>query len=470
MLDTKSKGGDKVFVFPKIGLNKITVIGSYQPDFVKVNVGYANLGAGQDKTSTPIQVTIEGRGGNDFLQGGFGPDRIVGGWGDDLIFGLDGADTLIGDEANRTYTDSGNTIVSSTYYAVGGTDILMGGNGRDTLFGGGGNDILFGGADPDVLYGNHGDDVIRGDSGDDTLHGQVGNDRLYGGADRDTLYGHRGHDGLYGGTGVNVLSGGEGADRFLITTGVGAGTSTITDFAAAPDTRITFADGVITNVQIGANTDWVAADAARWTPSEIELLDEGFAMLVALTGNNRLLETSTAGELTLTRQGTLHNWIHNQDGSWTLGSTNTRLLAWNSGAGRMSFANNGMSGGATTVHTTLFHEIGHNWDELAETKLVQPFRAVGGWEDFAGRTVPAGHEQAKDKAWSTWYFDDIDPGIDRFPSSYGKMNPLEDYADSFAAYVACHYGKTFYDESPSLAASRLTARFDVLDDFFASLG
>jgi hypothetical protein len=135
----------------------------------------------------------------------------------------------------------------------------------------------------------------------------------------------------------------------------------------------------------------------------------------------------------------------------------------------MSFADNGMDRAAGAVHTTLFHEIGHNWDDPEENRFVQAFRAVGGWEDFAGRSVPAGHEQAKDQAWSTWYFDDIDPGIDRFPSSYGKMSPLEDFADSFAAYVACHYGKAFYSESSGLAASRLTARFDVLDDFFASL-
>jgi hypothetical protein len=413
LVDTKSNGGDKFFAFPKIGLNKITVIGSNQPEFVSVDVGYAKLGTGQS-TTTPIQVTIEGRGGNDFLSGGFGPDRIVGGWGDDLISGQGGADTLIGDEASRTYTDSGNSMITSSYYAAGGADILMGGNGRDTL------------------------------------------------------YGHSGHDGLYGGTGVNVLNGGDGADRFLIATGSWAGTSTIADFAAVPDTRITFADGVTRDEYFGKQIGWIRVDADAWTPSEIELLDEGFAMLVALTNNNKLLESSTGQELTLTRQGTLHHWIY-QDGSWTLGSVNTGLRAWNSGGGSMSFADNGMDRAADAVHTTLFHEIGHNWDDPEENRFVPAYRAVGGWEDFAGRSVPAGHEQAKDDNLSTWYFDNRDDGLDGFTRDYGKWNPREDFADSFAAYVACRSGIEFQDEPNAWTEFWLRDRLAAIDDFFATL-
>ncbi len=469
MVVSKSAGGDSVRFFSKSGLSRITVTGSNKPDVLKVNAGYANLGSG-NTTTTPIQVTIQGRGGFDVLQGGFGPDRLIGGWGPDFLFGMDGNDTLIGDEPDQNYTHSGATIATSTSYARGDNDWLVGGNGVDVIYGGGGNDTLLGGAGADMLYGNHGHDVIRGEGGNDKLYGQVGDDRLYGGNGNDELWGHQGNDGLYGGSGLNTLASGGGADRFLLTTGSGSGTNTVTDFSATDDTRVTFVNGSTTDVKMGSNVGWVRTSPGHWTSSEIEKMDEAFSMLVTMTGNNRLLETSSGQELSLTRYGLLFNLMVNQDGTKSVVGFETSVWAWNRGSNTLAFANNGMNQTTTLVHYTLFHEIGHNWDESAENEsFVGEFRQVGGWEDFAGKTVPSGHEQADDDHWSSWYFDNHDVGLDRFASTYGKMNPKEDFAESFAAYVATENGVRFMEEPLHLTQTRLSERFAVLDDFFASL-
>lgn len=78
-----------------------------------------------DATSFQGPATIDGRGGNDRLYGGYGDDLIRGGTGNDLLFGGYGT-------------------------------------GRDTLYGDGGNDILMGGFGVDLLYGGMGQDLITG--------------------------------------------------------------------------------------------------------------------------------------------------------------------------------------------------------------------------------------------------------------------------------------------------------------------
>ena len=76
---------------------------------------------------TPFRgpATIDGRGGNDRLYGGYGDDIMKGGTGNDLLFGGYGSD-------------------------------------RDTLYGDAGNDILMGGFGIDLLYGGTGQDLITG--------------------------------------------------------------------------------------------------------------------------------------------------------------------------------------------------------------------------------------------------------------------------------------------------------------------
>jgi Ca2+-binding RTX toxin-like protein len=127
-------------------------------------------------------LTIEGRGGDDYISGSYGKDLLVGGAGHD-----------------------------SLYSGYGGDDTLLGGNGDDYLSGAGGNDLLVGGAGDDQLQG--------GSFGDDTLQGGAGNDKLS------------------GENGANALSGGSGVDQFVfgINLSPGAGVSRIYDFSHADD-------------------------------------------------------------------------------------------------------------------------------------------------------------------------------------------------------------------------------------------
>jgi Ca2+-binding RTX toxin-like protein len=153
-------------------------------------------------------------------------------------------------------------------------DTLDGGDGDDTLSGEGGNDRLLGGAGNDGLSDDWGDNVLDGGAGDDTLvsysngtnllRGGDGNDKLSGGSGNDTIQGNAGDDELTGrafstsyfplsnavrlegGDGSDtfrvqwhekrstqfIASGGSGSDLYVITSVVGEGSYTVTDFQA----------------------------------------------------------------------------------------------------------------------------------------------------------------------------------------------------------------------------------------------
>lgn len=128
--------------------------------------------------------------------------------GDDVLEGLGGRDTLNG---------------------FRGDDALYGGNGNDRLDGGAGRDMLFGGKGKDRLEGGEDADRLAGQNGNDRLLGGTGADRLDGGKGNDVLLGGAGNDRLIGGLGNDALTGGAGADRFVFADDFG--TDRIRDFA-----------------------------------------------------------------------------------------------------------------------------------------------------------------------------------------------------------------------------------------------
>ncbi len=149
--------------------------------------GYDDILIGNESTNR-----LDGRAGNDSLDGGAGFDwseynNAPAGISVDLSTlaaandGWGGSDRLIGIEAvqGSTFADTiaGDTAANQLD-GLDGHDSMNGADGNDTLNGGLGNDSLEGGTGDDVVAGNDGDDVIKGGQGRDYLLGGAGNDSL----------------------------------------------------------------------------------------------------------------------------------------------------------------------------------------------------------------------------------------------------------------------------------------------------
>ena len=89
-----------------------------------------------------------------------------------------------------------NHGINMTINGKAGNDVLWSGPGGDTLSGGDGEDILFGGKGNDNLTGGAGKDIFEftAGSGNDIIYGNKGSDILYGGLGTDQLRGGLGLD------------------------------------------------------------------------------------------------------------------------------------------------------------------------------------------------------------------------------------------------------------------------------------
>ena len=135
--------------------------------------------------------------------------------------------------------------------------------------------------------------------------------------------------------------------------------------------------------------------------------------------------------------------------------------------------------GDDEIRRTIFHEIGHNWDEASENTFADEFRAVAGWGEFDGGATPASFEKGRDNGdtWNNWYFFNRDSSLDGFARRYGKTNPLEDFATSFAAFMMAHTGRDYESgltldgfETPDEIRERMEDRFDVFFRFLGEMG
>lgn len=151
----------------------------------------------------PMECTITGTEGQDFITGTTGADVICGLGGNDIIRSLGGPDII--------FAGSGDDFVSSG----GGNDIVFGEDGKDVLFGGGGDDLLVGGAIADRLFGGLGDDIVFGGSGADRLYGAEGNDALFGESGEDRLFGGDNNDLLDGGLFIDLCSDQDGINTLV---------------------------------------------------------------------------------------------------------------------------------------------------------------------------------------------------------------------------------------------------------------
>ncbi|EBA08680.1 Ig-like domain-containing protein [Sagittula stellata] len=146
--------------------------------------------------------TITGGGGNDTIDGGIDDDLIRGNQGDDSLIGGHGSDTIDGGQGND-YIDGSNI---ASLELTDDIDVNTE-NDRDLLQGFLGNDTIYGGDD---------DDTLQGGSGDDYLDGGIDDDEISGGRDNDTLIGGQGNDTLNGGAGMDDIQGGSDRDVIFV--------------------------------------------------------------------------------------------------------------------------------------------------------------------------------------------------------------------------------------------------------------
>lgn len=407
-------------------------------------------GDGADKISGGDGDDIVlGEAGNDSIDGGEGADALSGGDGNDTIQGRGGSDYIIGNDGNDNLQggDQGDTIFGSA-----GNDTISGGSGQDTLHGDEGDDTLkgeehadnlYGGSGKDSLYGGDGDDMLEGESGDDYLSGGDGRDRLYGGTGSDRLYGGKGNDGLFGYTGTDTYNGGDGDDRFLMLSGEGDSND-----ADSSDAKVWFKDAPALDHYSLSLGGFRHFNAGSWTEDEIKNVDVALANLHSQTGNTRLLKTSSRGAMTFLRVGDPTN------------PDATSIGGWNSAPDiyftNATFQSSAGLTGDETLWATVYHEMGHNWDNSLENSLVSAFRDLSGW---TSSILSPGASFVK-ADYGLWWFDS---GKDGFARSYGSVSPEEDYATTWETYFLKKYHGTI--GSNTVVQSKL----DNLDLLFASL-
>lgn len=176
-------------------------------------------------------TSIDGKGGNDTIQGGNKGDLFYGGDGNDNLQPGNGDDSVDG--------GAGNDTLSGGF----GNDLLIGGSGNDSISGGPGNDTAWGGDGDDSISGSAaGDDCLHGNAGNDTINGGIDNDEVWGDEGNDFLVGNVGNDTIFGGSGNDFIRGDEGNDQLfgdegadIFYFGKNSGTDVIHDFQTGLD-------------------------------------------------------------------------------------------------------------------------------------------------------------------------------------------------------------------------------------------
>ena len=420
--------------------------GGYGMDSLHGNAGDDAIfgGAGNDRIfGGDGRDLLSGLGGNDHIRGGLENDRIYGGHGHDELFGGFGNDILFGNHGHdRMSGESGNDAL----FGGAGNDRLDGGVGNDDLDGEAGNDQLMGRAGHDWLFGGTGNDTLRGGTGHDELHGEGGNDRLYGGSGNDELRGGSGNDGLFGGRGRDHLVGSQGADRFLLQ-----------NEQLDTTDRISRSDAVIhfENSQSGRVGEFVFT-AGNWTDAEIETVDEAFDVLHHRTGNTNLLKDSDGDSLLFQR----------------IGQCGCNVAGFNSegwfGGPTIAMADGSFDRSKAWTHQVVFHEIGHNWEN--ENPNWTEWKDLSGWE----RSIPMWNwlvdtnvkQRSTDEGW--WHRRNA-----RFARDYGKTNPREDFATTFALHFMTEAGEGYLGATNGMSnaalSNHISTKINFMERFVDSL-
>lgn len=382
--------------------------------------------------------TLKGGANNDYLHVVFGENLLVGGGGSDQVLSTsDGRDRLYGDAGPDDRGSHDIKPGADVLSGGGGHDDLFGGPGRDTLYGGegpdtaiGGNghDLVFGGEGNDFVSGSRGHDTVYGDSGNDTVVGGVGHDDLRGGDGRDTLRGGTGLDGLIGGPGRDRLKGDQDPDRFVIHE------RGLRDNDSSSDTTDSGPGDVEVNLKFNAKGN-------HFTEADAERIDRlALKRLHRFTGNTKLLFTTTSGAYL------------EVDSTVAGGKFEAGLI-------KLSPAVLGSEDDTYFGHA-IIHEFGHVHD-YPSNGYFRRFRETS-WSTEANEgwtrhyTV---NEQGERVPTGLFYY--LPAG---FVSAYARRSPVEDWADSFAAFILRE--QAFEADSNNI---RSEAKYRALDEFFASM-
>ncbi len=201
---------------------------NYTGTWLQDSINAAGYEIFKDKAKTIVDdnyakrgLLIDGKEGNDYINGSNYSDTLYGGAGNDEIYGGSGNDKIYGGDGN-------DIIYASAFYSLeedSGNNVIYGDKGDDKIYGDDGNDKLYGGDGSDEIHGGKGNDTIYGDKGlINQLYGDEGNDVIYGGNDTlgmDSIEGGKGNDTITGGKGVTCVTynDGDGKDVINITKG-----------------------------------------------------------------------------------------------------------------------------------------------------------------------------------------------------------------------------------------------------------
>ena len=161
-----------------------------------------------------FETVEQNLGGDDSISAGDGNDFILGGTGADSISGGAGNDTILGDLGIVVPVGSNGPDVIARNGDIGGADTIEGNDGDDVILGGALGDTIRGGAGNDYVAGDlakltrlsNGTLVVfetaeEAIGGDDLIHGGDGNDIIFGGEGSDYITGGKGEDSILGDVG-----------------------------------------------------------------------------------------------------------------------------------------------------------------------------------------------------------------------------------------------------------------------------
>ena len=325
------------------------------------------------------------------------------------------------------------------------------------------------GTNPFIKFiGSTGDDIVRNNSGTGvgtavelTAYGNGGNDEFYGGQGYDKLIGGPGTDKLFGGAGDDVLYGGVASDNDELTGGTGEdrfyvrstdvnlelGVPTVLDKHKL-DSRVHLVD-----TPNGFSWGTTSYGSNAWSDSAFEAIDKPFGILHDTTQSERLMQTSSGGDIYQFAVGAL------QSGE--------SIGAWSNGDDTDYYEQNRLEG------KTIVHEIAHHFHSPNQNPLNADFRAISGWtetrpvdflsfanwiEDYPNGGY-SGFVQSR-QVEANWWFDPKGLASQAlFSWEYGGQNPREDFAVTAEAWYQWSIDKVTIHPL-------ITSKQDNLNEFF----